>query len=140
MSHRVILIKCHAWVLPEKMAKAKIFSTIDLTKGYYQVPMDPRDKHKTSVITEFGKFQFLVMPFGHKNVPSTFQRMMDNIILRDMTSFARCYIDDICVYSESWETHLQHLSAVLQRLAEAGLTINPAKCKFGKKLNFWGTL
>ena len=81
-------------VLRQKMAKAKIFSTIDLTKGYYQVPMDPRDKHKTSFIKEFGKFQFLVMPFGLKNAPSTFQRMMDNI-LRDMTSFSRCYIDDI---------------------------------------------
>ena len=51
-------------VLREKMAKAKIFSTIDLKKGYYQVPMDERDKHKTTFVTEFGKYQFVVMPSG----------------------------------------------------------------------------
>ena len=64
--------------------------------GYYQVPMAAADKEKTSFVTEFGKFQFKVMPFGLKNAPSTFQRMMDTI-LEDTHSFARCYLDDICV-------------------------------------------
>ena len=63
-------------LLREKMAKAKIFSTIDLKKGYYPVLMDERDKHKTTFVTEFGKYQFVVMPFGLKNTPSTFQHMM----------------------------------------------------------------
>ena len=119
-------------VVREKMGRAKIFTTVDLRKGYYQVPLNDRDKEKTSFITEFGKYQFKVMPFGMKNTPATFQHLMDTV-LDDTHEFARCYLDNICIFSMDWNDHLDHLKDVLRRLQEAGLTVNPRKCKLGAK-------
>ena len=87
-------------ILLEKMGSAKKISTLDLKKGYYKVPVYPQHREKTAFVTESGKYQFKVMPFGLKNAPATFQRLMD-IILQDTMDYASWYIDDICVFSQN---------------------------------------
>ena len=69
------------------------------------------------------------MPFGLKGAPATFQRMMDQV-LRGLGEFAAAYLDDIVIHSSSWEEHVAHLCAVLERLRAAGFTAKPRKCQF----------
>lgn len=114
----------------ESIGSAKIVTTLDLASGYWQIPLAPGSREKTAFATPFGLFEFEVMPFGLHNAPATFQRTMDHV-LRDCQDFARAYIDDIAVFSNSWEEHLGHLRQVFSRLQMAGLTVKLRKCLFG---------
>jgi len=131
------LIKFDACPMPrveeliDTIGPAEVISTLDLAKGYWQIPMAEESKDKTAFTTPFGLFEFKVMPFGLHSAPATFQRMI-NHVLRDCWSFARAYIDDIVVFSRSREEHLTHLHRVLECLQKAQLTVNMAKCQFGK--------
>ena len=71
------------------------------------------------------------MPFGLQGAPVTFQRLMDQVI-RGL-DFAACYIDDLIIFSKTWQEHLSHIQIVLERLREAGLTAKAKKCKFGAR-------
>jgi len=118
--------------LVERVGKAKYITTLDLSKGYWQVALAPEAHELTAFKTPFGMYQFKVMPFGLQGAPATFQRLM-NHVLRDVSKFSAAYLDDVVIFSQSWEEHMSHLQQVLQCIRDAGLTINPQKCAVAQK-------
>ncbi|KAF4074727.1 hypothetical protein AMELA_G00242570, partial [Ameiurus melas] len=116
--------------LVERLGRARIISTLDLTKGYWQVALAANARPKTAFSTSTGHWQYRVLPFGLHGAPATFQRLMD-IVLRPHRSFAAAYLDDVVIHSSTWSDHLFHLGEVLKGLREAGLTANPKKCHLG---------
>ncbi len=115
--------------LLDRLGTAHIYSTLDLTKGYWQIPLSPLSKEKTAFTTPFGLHQFVTLPFGLFEAPTTFQRLIDKI-LQPHTAYAAAYLDDIIIYSQDW--HMVHLWEVLRALRGAGLTANPKKCAIGR--------
>ena len=113
------------------VAGSHVFSTLDLVKGYYQVEMFPDDIPKTAIITPFGLFEFVRMPFGLRNAGSTFQRLMDRVLVG--LPFIFVYLDDVLIASPDHASHRHHLREVFGRLRENGLTINPKKSVFGQE-------
>jgi hypothetical protein len=92
--------------------------------------MAPEDMGKTALVTKSGMFEWTIMPFGLKNATSTFARTMTEVF-RDLgNSFLKIFVDDLNVHSEEWQAHLQHLEAVLSRLREVNLKLNPSKSCF----------
>ena len=116
----------------DQLGKANFISTLDLTRGYWQVPVANSDRHKTAFITPFGLYQFKAMPFGLQGAPATFQQMMDQLI-QSLEGFTAAYLDDLVVYSSTWEEHVQHLHSVFEHLCKDGLTAKPQKCQFAMK-------
>jgi hypothetical protein len=123
----------------DSFGKAQWFTSLDLASGYWQVEMEPADRPKTAFITQFGTYQFKVMPFGLCNAPATFQRLMDEVLRGYLWKFVMVYLDDVIIYSDTFEQHLEHLRDIFDRLEEAGLKLNPDKCSFVKEeLEFLG--
>ena len=116
--------------LLDGMSSAKFMTILDLARGYWQVLMESASRAKTAFSTDFGKYEFIVMPFGLVRAPATFQRLM-NVLFGDLHGKVAVYMDDLAIYSEMWEDHLLKLREVLKRLAEAGLQIKMGKCQFG---------
>lgn len=108
---------------------AKYFSILDASKGYLQVEMRPGDECKTAFTCHRGLYEFVRMPFGLCGSPSTFQRLIDRVLGEAKWQHALAYLDDIVVYSHTFEEHLCHLRDVLEKLRSAGITINPAKAQ-----------
>ena len=113
----------------DALSGGKIFSTLDLTSGYWQVEMDPNDREKSAFVTHQGLYEFNVMPFGLCNVPSTFQRLMEYVLAGLQCSTCLIYLDDI-IYGRDFEGHLTRLWEVFVRLHDAGLKLKPRNCCF----------
>lgn len=117
----------------DAVGNASVFSNLDLKSGYHQLPLHEEDRPKTAFwgLDEAGRdirFQWKYLPFGLKNAPSEFQRVLDRAL--EGLPFARAYIDDILIFSNSIEEHHIHLKQVFERMREAGLTLHPLKCSF----------
>ena len=113
-----------------RVSNAKYVSKIDMTKGYWQVPLDEDAKRKSAFVTPFGQYQFSAMPFGMVNAGATFVRLM-NKVLKGHEEYADSFFDDVGIFSDNWLFHLEHLKLVFQELRDAKLTARPSKCSFG---------
>ncbi|GFW03201.1 retrovirus-related Pol polyprotein from transposon 17.6 [Trichonephila clavipes] len=117
--------------LLEKVSAAKYISILNLTRGYWQIPLSPRAQRYASFVTTFGTFKPLRLPFGLKNAPYYFSRLMANL-LRNCEDFAVPCLDDIAIFSLAWDDHLKHLKDVFDHLRSAKLHIKPSKCQFAQ--------
>ena len=113
-----------------KLGKAKYISKLDLTKGFWQIPLSKHAKAKSAFVTPFGHYQFTVMPFGMVNLSASFVRLM-KMVLSACEEFSDSFKDDVIIFNESWPEHVVHIKHVLQSLREASLTATPSKCMFG---------
>src|SRR5688572_1945590 len=126
----------HAYPIPimneelEKFKTAKYFTTMDAISGFWQVEMEEEDKEKTAFTTQYGLYEYNIIPFGLKNAPATFQKLMNKLLIEHIDEFVSVYIDDILIYSKTFEEHLQHLRKVFERLRYGKLKIKLRKCKF----------
>lgn len=116
----------------DHLGKAKFFSALDLSSGFHQIPMQRESKKYTAFSTTQGHFHFNRMPFGLKNAPATFQRMMDTALRGLIGKYCLVYLDDIIIFGSTIQEHNQNLATVLQRLKDLGLKIQPDKCEFLK--------
>jgi hypothetical protein len=117
----------------DRLAGARYFSTLDLISGYWQIEMDPQDAEKTAFTSPAGLFQFKRMPFGLCNAPATFQRLMDQVLGNLRYDMAMVYLDDVIIFSTTFQEHLIHIDQVLAALDRAGLKLNLRKCHFAEE-------
>jgi len=123
----------------DSLAGSSWYCCMDLNSGFWQVGLDPVDKHKTAFSTSMGLYQFTVMPFGLCNAPSTFERLMEDVMRGLQWEDCLVYMDDIIVPAVTFEQGIQRLEKVLERLEKANLKLKPSKCVFFKKsVNFLG--
>jgi len=111
----------------DKLGGSSIFSVIDLQSGFNQIPMDSESIAMTAFSTRYGQYEYLVMPFGLRNAPSTFQRVMNLVLEGLVDDFCVVYLDDILVFSDNEDDHDKHLRLILDRLKKYGLLINSKK-------------
>ena len=117
----------------ESLADSQIYSTLDLTSGYWQVEMAEECKPYTAFTCgPLGFYECETMPFGATNAPATFQRLMEDCLGDLNMNWCIVYLDDVIVYSKTPEEHLERLEAVFQKLSNAGLKLKPSKCSFFK--------
>ena len=114
----------------DQIGNAKFVSTFDMLKGYWQVPLTQRAREISAFVTPSGLYQYKVMPFGMKNAPATFQRMVNKLV-RNIDG-CEGYIDDVVIFSDNWSDHIHQIKRFFQIMREAKLTINLMKSEFGK--------
>ncbi|GBG88904.1 hypothetical protein CBR_g48516 [Chara braunii] len=119
--------------LLERLGRAKFFSKLDLKSRYHELEIRKEDRYKTAFKTRYGHFEWLVMPFGLMNAPTTFQAAMTTEFRHMLDRFVLIYLDDILVYSWSLDEHVEHLRTVLERLRQAKYKANRDKCKFAQQ-------
>ncbi|KAH6596565.1 hypothetical protein BASA61_003449 [Batrachochytrium salamandrivorans] len=112
------------------LSSGKIFTTLDLRGAYNLLRIKDGDEQKTSFITKYGQFEFLVMPFGLANAPAQFQRMMNSLFQDMISKFVLVYLDDIVIYSDNLKDHKTHVRSVLRILSDNRLFCKPEKCHF----------
>ena len=120
-------------------SKSKIFTLLDLTSGFWQLPLSSESKHKSAFVTHHGQYQWKRLPFGLSNATITFQETMCKVFQGMNWKMVLIYVDDFLILSQNFEQHLQHLKMVFERLDTANLKLSPAKCQFAvKEVKFLG--
>ncbi|KAJ4748698.1 polyprotein [Rhynchospora pubera] len=114
----------------DQLQGSSVYSKIDLRTGYHQLKIRPSDVEKTAFRTRYGHYEFLVMPFGLTNAPAAFMDLMNRVFREFLDAFVVVFIDDILIYSRSFEEHAKHLRIVLNRLRECKLYGKFSKCEF----------
>ena len=118
---------------------AKLFSSLDLVSGYWQIELDSSSKEKSAFTTNWGLYEFNVMPFGLCGAPSTFQRLMETVLAGLQWDLCLVYLDDIIIFSHTFDEHLERLGKVFQRIRNAKLKLKPSKCHlFQSRINCLG--
>ena len=112
----------------DALAGTRYFTTLDLASGFWQVPMHEDSIDKTAFVSHAGSYEFTVMPFGLKNAPYTFQRLMSRVLAGLSQKVCMSYIDDVLVVGQNFDEHVKNLRTVLLRLREAGLKLRTTKC------------
>ncbi|KAH9103881.1 hypothetical protein AeMF1_019899, partial [Aphanomyces euteiches] len=118
--------------LLDVLGRAKLFSTMDIASGYWNVPMAKDSIEKTAFTCKYGLYEWLVMPFGLCNAVLCFERLMEHILIDYKWRTCLVYLDDCIVYSEDFGSHLIRLSQVLTKFREAGFKLKMSKCKWGR--------
>lgn len=120
-------------------AKANYFTNLDLMSGFWQMELDEESRKKSAFITQGGVYEWKRMPFGLTNSPISFQTLMSNVLRGLNWKSVLVYVDDILIFSRSFDEHLQHLAQVFDRLKNANLKLQPTKCHFAvKEVKFLG--
>jgi hypothetical protein len=114
----------------DQLRGASVFSKIDLRSGYHQLRIRPSNIPKTAFVTKYGLYEFTVMSFGVTNAPAFFMNLMNSVFMDYLDKFVVVFIDDILIYSQSEEEHVDHLKMVLQRLRDHQLYAKLSKCEF----------
>ena len=128
--------------LMDRLGDAKFYSTLDAKAGYHQMPLAEEDCEVTAFVVPWGQYEFDGRtPFGLKGAGYTFQRMMAKILAECNYEEALCYLDDVLVWSTTWDEHLKRLRNVLQKVKNSGLALSFEKCEFGvDEVIFLGTV
>lgn len=111
---------------------SQYFTVVDMASGYWQIELDAQDREKTAFNTPSGHYQWTRMPMGLANSAAVWQRTADVVLAGLLGKLCHVYLDDIIVFSNSFEDHIEHIAKVLVRLKEAGLKLKPSKCQFLK--------
>ena len=128
------LVKPDGFPLPriqdclDAVAGSKLFSTFDLTSGYFQIPLKKEDIPKSAFVCKYGQFEMTRMPFGLNNSASTFQRTMEMALQGLQWITCLIYIDDVIVFGKNFDEHISRVEEVLERIKAAGLKLKPEKC------------
>lgn len=133
--NRLVVPECYPFPtindVVEKTVNCQYFTVLDINSAFWCILLKLADREKTSFITKYGKFMFKVLPFGMKNSPAIFQRILSNIIRRNnLDGFCINYIDDILVFSQSWDAHLSHLEQLFHAITSEGFKLKLVKCVF----------
>ena len=116
--------------LLDRLSHARVFTKLDIRNAYNRIRIASGDEWKTAFRTRYGHFEYLVMPFGLTNAPASFQSLINNTLREYLDVFAVVYLDDILIFSSSFEQHINHVRLVLERLRNAGLYVKSEKCEF----------
>jgi len=120
-------------LIDETMAQlqgAKFFTKLDIISAFNNLRMDPDSEELTTFKTRFGAYKYRVLPFGLTNGPASWQRFMNDTFFQFLDDFCSVYLDDILIYSKTYEEHVEHVNKVLARLREAGLQVDIEKSEF----------
>ena len=120
-------------MLIAQVGSSAYLTKMDLTRGFYQIPLDKDSQKYSAFVCPFGTYAWTRIPYGLKTSPTKFQKVL-NTVLKGLENFCVCYIDDILIFSNNWDEHLNHVAIVLDRLLKFRLKVKLMKCEFGKAI------